>query len=614
MTLPLKRYNLQIKISALHQAALDYAASGIAVFPCLPNGKVPACKNGFKDATLDLEQINKWWGENENYNLAFSPGMAGLTVVDLDPGYELSGVLPDTYSIKTPRGFHHYFIGASPSSASKIGLHCDTRSEGGYVLLPPSIVLGREYILNNDVAYAPLPDWIIKALEEPEIIRQAEVEELDLNVNIQRAEDWLGTIIGAEQGHGGDEYTYKVCCRLRDFGISELKAFEVLETWNNRCNPPWGADELQNKIHNAYSYAQNEPGNLAIESSEMAFGDTVAKLNPVKQSRFLFKTEKEFENEPEPKWIIKDLISERSTALLYAPPSSYKSFIALDVALSTSSGNICFGETPVVGPVFYAALEGRSHLRKAIRAWKIAKQANKIDNFYLGRAPLIGIDSEIQEFGNEIKKKCAAPKLIIIDTLSKSMAGLNENDAKDAGRFIQFCDSLVEAFHCSVLAIHHTGKDKDRGARGSSAFLAGFDTVIEINAHKATKAVSVSVKKHKDAEERETPWTFEGRAIGGSLVFFETSPEVHAVLTHAEKEFSSKKIGAALKKIGAKGASMGVSDSVLASELTPLIENQGYEEREQAISVTLRALRANKDNLSGYFETVGNIRKWSLPD
>ena len=47
--------------------------------------------------------------------------------------------------------------------------------------------------------------------------------------------------------------------------------------------------------------------------------------------------------------------------------------------------------------------------------------------------------------------------------------------------------------------------------RGSSAFKANFDTMIEVSADRGTATATVKVEKQKDGgAEREQPWHFKG--------------------------------------------------------------------------------------------------------
>ena len=138
-----------------HEMALAYARLGIPIFPCVVNGKPPATKNGFKDATIDEDIINRWWAAAD-YNLALEPEKAGWCVVDIDPRHrgdeswervttELHDMVT-TRTVITPSGGRHlYFHGSLPSTVGKLGPGLDTRGRGGYVLVPPSVIDGREY-------------------------------------------------------------------------------------------------------------------------------------------------------------------------------------------------------------------------------------------------------------------------------------------------------------------------------------------------------------------------------------------------------------------------------------------------------------------------------------
>lgn len=640
---------MQAQKSPRHLQALAYAAQGIPVFPCQVNGKKPATDNGFHDASAEPAQIDAWWSEAD-YNLGLEPERAGWCVVDPDMGVAANGrkkdgeggwasaqaefgLAPDTYTVRTPNGGRHlYFEGSLPPTVGnqRVGLapDVDTRGVGSYVVVPPSVIDGRFYEVISNADPAPLPSWVRERCARRVEHHAAASADLDTAGSIDRARALLTACVKrgdvAIEGQGGDHRTYQICCEVLNLGLSPERALALIEEiWNLKCLPPWPLEELGVKIENASRYAQNEAGawNVAPASETFRGGilDTLLKESaeqPAPRSRFHMEDESEQENGADPTWLFSELIAEASTVLLVGPSGSYKSFIALALALSSSTGKAFADISPTLtGPAFYAAAEGRANIKKVRRrAWKIANEVDTAPDFFVGPAPMLAIPEEVQQFGDEVKRRCGGrkPALIVLDTVAKVMAGLNENDAADAGKFIKLCDSLVEAFGCSVIAIHHTGKDEGRGARGSSAFLAGFDTVLEVAAHKATKTLELRVKKHKDAEERSQPWAFEAKAIANSLVLQPITHEEHATLTGKDERLDGKKIGAALRDLKAFGVEAGVTTHVLATAILP--PDGEAEERQNRIEKTSRALRTlARDKLEAYCEKAGRDLVWFLP-
>jgi hypothetical protein len=55
--------------------------------------------------------------------------------------------------------------------------------------------------------------------------------------------------------------------------------------------------------------------------------------------------------------------------------------------------------------------------------------------------------------------------LLVVDTVSRALAGGNENAPEDMGRFVVNCDYLREATGATILGVHHTprGGEKPRG-------------------------------------------------------------------------------------------------------------------------------------------------------
>lgn len=136
-------------------AALVYADAGVAVFPCAPGGKRPLTRHGFVDATIDLQQVSRWWTRWPDANVGLPTGNA-VDVIDVDCRPTGSGFaalerarragLTDGWAliVRTPsRGLHLYYP-ADPDrpqpSWAMMKAHVDFRGAGGYVIAAPSQV------------------------------------------------------------------------------------------------------------------------------------------------------------------------------------------------------------------------------------------------------------------------------------------------------------------------------------------------------------------------------------------------------------------------------------------------------------------------------------------
>ena len=86
-----------------------------------------------------------------------------------------------------------------------------------------------------------------------------------------------------------------------------------------------------------------------------------------------------------------------------------------------------------------------------------------------------------QALGSILAQLPEKPALVVIDTLARAMMGGDENSAQDVGAFNNAVQALIASTGACVLILHHTGKDKTRGPRGSSALQGAIDTEIEID-------------------------------------------------------------------------------------------------------------------------------------
>ena len=128
------------------------------------SGKVPACKNGVKDATKSPKKFKKLVESLPNFNLGMATGEpSDIVVIDIDPRNggddtfaalkRKLGPLPKTVTVKTGgSGMHLYFKAPRKAPRSgKIGEGVDFLADGKYVVVPPSLHgSGRRYLWEKD--------------------------------------------------------------------------------------------------------------------------------------------------------------------------------------------------------------------------------------------------------------------------------------------------------------------------------------------------------------------------------------------------------------------------------------------------------------------------------
>lgn len=191
--------------------ALRLAERGFAVFPLRPGTKLPAVARDWeRHATTDPDRLAHLI-RPARANLAVACGPSGLIVLDLDvakgpgpaaadgaaPG-SAAGAAPDrgegsdpvsdpasgadalraladgrpipgTFTVATPSGGLHLYFRAPEgvalrNTAGRLGPLIDTRSRGGYVVAPGSVLPSGPYRVAYDAPVADLPGWLLREL------------------------------------------------------------------------------------------------------------------------------------------------------------------------------------------------------------------------------------------------------------------------------------------------------------------------------------------------------------------------------------------------------------------------------------------------------------------
>lgn len=231
----------------LARAALTLARQGYRVFPCIPGGKRPAVGGGFHAATRDGEQIRAWWTRWPNANVAVAT--FGVVVIDIDPAGKRWPPEPNQRAAiratqcplaRTPRGgFHLYFrlpLGKRwHCSAGQLARGVDVRTQGGYVLVPPSRTRAGQYCWLRPLVppeRLPLPPaWLADALDR--------LYEVGHRTSPNGPRDPLAdapAVLRQGQRNCG---LASLAGRLRRAGASQAELEAALLAFNaGRCDPP----------------------------------------------------------------------------------------------------------------------------------------------------------------------------------------------------------------------------------------------------------------------------------------------------------------------------------------------------------------------------------------
>lgn len=213
----------------------------------------------------------------------------------------------------------------------------------------------------------------------------------------------------------------------------------------------------------------------------------------------------QLEDLPAPEWLVKDLVVDNGLTVIFGDPGAGKSFVGLDMTLRLALGMDWHGTETKQAGVLYIAGEGARGLGKRVKGWRRehGKQGANAP-FLLLPVPVALLDPEqraklLRTIDEAMRRSEFPIGLVVIDTVSRSLAGAGENGADEMGAFVAACDIVRNYTGGAVLGIHHSGKDKEKGMRGSTVLLGACDGVIRVT--KDGDLVTLKTEKQKDAEE-----------------------------------------------------------------------------------------------------------------
>lgn len=272
------------KLSAIR--ALEAAG-----FPLIPlKGKIPVGKN------WGATPVGKFTSETlavGNYGVVLS---AGYLVLDIDPRRFVQGDKPVTrlakdlnvnlsgsFSVKTGGGGLHIYFKMPADSDIRVVNELEKyrgvefKSAGRQVVGPGSI--HPETNIEYKISVGS-PDKILEApaalLELIKAPAAPKAEEKEKGVGDYKNDEGSKerfisylkeTAKPSIEGQNGDANAFLVAAYGRDLGLAPDITFDLMiEHWNPKCSPIWGAEELKIKVVNAYKYAGGALGSKHPET------------------------------------------------------------------------------------------------------------------------------------------------------------------------------------------------------------------------------------------------------------------------------------------------------------------------------------------------------------
>jgi hypothetical protein len=203
-------------------------------------------------------------------------------------------------------------------------------------------------------------------------------------------------------------------------------------------------------------------------------------------------------------WMIEGVLPKRGVGLLFGQSMTFKSFVAMDMALCAVLQRPWAGLRTESASAVYLGAEGADGLRKRIAGYAATRRdiPTNVAFELISAAPNLGAaQGDFQTLIDTIEARSVRPGLIVIDTIAKTMPGADEN-GQGMSQFLANAQALSQHFDCFVLAVHHVGHGVDAQGRprGWSGITGALEVQILCERNKGEMSSTVTLQKSKDDE------------------------------------------------------------------------------------------------------------------
>ena len=465
---------------------------------CSSIGKHPLDPKGASLPEHDYEKVQRLWEQTPNANIGIVAGTSNLLILDFDSDearerfkqiadHATLELLRNNPIVKTGRGYHVYLEdptgGYSPSVGSNDDAGIDIRAGVSYVVAPPS-----NHATGNDYT------WI----QYPKNPPQPPTPWLDAYIRtryekpVRVYEDGDKIITG---GRNKELASLAGTMRRRGFSEGAIRA-ALLEENEKRVDPPLSTHEVEGI---ARSIAKKAPQDVPLDNERHDLATVVAEIEERgDEPKYKFLGLDEINALPDIQYLVDGLLPLNGYGIVYGRRGSGKTFEMLHLSLCIATGKEYRGHKVEQGGVAYIMSEGAAGLKKRIAAWMRHHKVAQLENFYALTHSVQLNDPELRaHLDLAIERIPANVKLLVIDTLARSVSGLDENSSADMTRFIGYVDEIRLRRSLAVVPVHHAGWNEGH-ERGSTVIGDAADWICKV--FKDDEHVVVKTEKVKDDE------------------------------------------------------------------------------------------------------------------
>lgn len=177
-----------------------------------------------------------------------------------------------------------------------------------------------------------------------------------------------------------------------------------------------------------------------------------------------------------PSWLIRDLWGAQAVGFIGGTPKSFKTWMALEIAVAVASGKPCLGRFEVDNPghvLVYAAEDSAAEdsaadIRRRVASMALARNID-LSRLAVGliTEPVLQLDQPRHQRRLVATLAKVKPRLLVLDPLVRLHSG-DENSSADTSLLLAFLRGLQREHGVAIVVVHHVRKSASAGQPGQA--------------------------------------------------------------------------------------------------------------------------------------------------